>query len=68
MSEREWMVANRARIDREILRQCPNVRMPITESDRRLWVDNDYPLYCARRDECKASGSDTRGVFWCKAH
>jgi len=69
MSEREWNVANRARIDARIISQCPNVRMPITDKDRALWVDNDAELYFARRTECGEAykrNPSSVGVYWSK--
>jgi hypothetical protein len=65
MTSRQWLRENRARIDAEIIRQCPNVRRPITDADRKLWVDNDWGLYCARRDDLR---QDKGGTFWCKRH
>jgi len=65
MSNREWNVQNRARIDARILAQCPNVRRPITDADRALWVDSDSQLYFARRAEVAAGGQ--RGTYWSKA-
>ena len=51
MSLREFIRRNRTEIKAAIVRQVPNLRLPITDEDLRQWILNDEGLYNWAREE-----------------